>query len=172
MAEEPDYLAFSDSSSAGSPPEPEMLLNDVIVAIQEANNKTIVAIQEAKNKINRRIILGVMVMSMVMILCTLVLFFKPPNCAAYAQSVNNTQEDPWKNTTVNIVVNLHVYANATSFYDTPEDECSINDKKVYDMGLYDGILRYKEEMTEKTFALFAGMGLGFTTVISFGQVSA
>lgn len=165
MDEERDFLMFSDSSSAGSPPEPEILLNDVIVAIQEAENKINVAIQEAKNKINRRIILGVMLMSMVMILCTLVLFFKPPNCAAYAQSVNHTQEDTCKNTTVNIVVNLHVYANATSFYDTPEDECSINDKKVYDMGLYDATLLYKEEMTEKTFALFAGMGLGFTALV-------
>ena len=184
MAEERDFLMFSDSSSAGSPPEPEMLLNDVIVAIQEAKNEQ----KLNTDKIIRGIILGVMLMTTVMILCTLVLFFKPSNCAA---SVKDVQGDPAKNITMNIAVHVHVHVNDSSFYDTPEDECSILDKKVYEMALHDAtidckeemklykddftkqtIKKYKEEMADKTLSLFAGMGLGFTTVISFGQVSA
>jgi len=155
MNEDRDLFAYS--SPASSLDGSIVYMKDVMQVVQEAQNEQ----KLNTGKIIRAIMQGVMLMCMVMILCTLVLYFKPP----YAQSVKYTQGDPWKNTTVNIVVNLHVYANASSFYDTPEDECSINDKKVYDMGLYDGSLLYKQEMIEKTFALFAGMGLGFTALV-------
>jgi len=153
MNEDHDLFAYSSvSSSTGSLDGSVVYNRDVLLAVQEAQNEQ----KLNTGKIIRAIMQGVMLMCTVMVLCTLVFYFKPSNCAPYAQSVKYMHGDPSKNTTVNMVVHVHVHVNGTSFVDIPDDECSINDEKIYDMANHDAnLLCISPDPLETFFCRFA-----------------
>ena len=177
----------SDSSSnLGSEPVAVVRMADIAQIVKQARDEQKTLLQEARDEqkihtanvirvISDMMVLGVATLIVVIVLCTFVLYTKPSvntmcdpvvnhKWEPCAQPVNHTTCEPVNNTTVNIVVHVHVHVNATSFVDTPDDECSINDKKMYDLALHDATLAYKHEIKEKTFTLLAGIGLGFAAL--------
>lgn len=61
-------------------------------------------------------------------------------CAPCAQPVNHT-------TTVNIIVHVHVNGmNSTSFMDTPNDQCTIDDKEMWEFTHWESLRTYKKDM--------------------------
>jgi len=135
MSDEEDTFGFVGSvSSTGSVAVPPLLLTDVLQAVNEARDAQNLQTEKIVRAISDTIRMGVGILIAVMFLCTLVLYMKPTSNTTCESVMNHTKYEPVNKTTLNIVVHVHVNGkNGTSFIDTPEDQCSIDDKKIWDL---------------------------------------
>ena len=160
MTYEGNAWASDSSVDLGSDTVAVVRMADVLAAVKEARDEQKMLLQQARDdlqqarddlqqardeqkmhttKVLRAIsdmmMLGVATLIVVIVLCTFVLYTKPPvshtTCEPMVnhtkwEPVNHTTcEPPVNNNTVNIIVHVHV--NATSTIDTPENKCFIDD---------------------------------------------
>ena len=76
-------------------------------------------------------------------------------CAPCAQPVNHT--------TVNIIVHVHVNGmNSTSFMDTPNDQCIIDDKEMWEFTHWESLRAYKKDMQLMTMGFIGSVLTGIS----------